>query len=238
MDSRWASQRGFRVRFDWGPVGLEAVGGEVVVIVDVLRFTTAVDAAVSRGARVYPYRWREASARDFADGVGAELADDRYGGRLSLSPQSLMGLEPGATIVLPSPNGSTCAAIASDGGAMVIAACLRNAAAIAAWLNARSDTVAVIASGERWHDGSLRPALEDYLGAGAVIAGLDGQLSPEARAAAAAWTDAQPEIDALLRSCASGLELAERGWHDDLDYAAAVNVSRAVPVLRDGTFGT
>lgn len=236
MAPGWANQGGFRVRLDWGPVGLEAVGGDVVVIVDVLRFTTAVDVAVSRGASVYPYRWRDASAKDFAVDVGAELADARNGGRLSLSPKSLFGLEPGAKVVLPSPNGSTCAAIASEAGATVVAACLRNADAIATWLNDRSDTVAVIAGGERWQDGSLRPSLEDYLGAGAVIAPLNGEKSPEASAAAAAWREALPEIDAVLRSCASGRECAERGWDDDLDYAADVNASRSVPVLREGAF--
>jgi 2-phosphosulfolactate phosphatase len=52
------------------------------------------------------------------------------------------------------------------------------------------DSVAVIAAGERWRgDDSLRPSLEDHLGAGAVLSALAGlgyrdAMSPEASAAA------------------------------------------------------
>lgn len=217
----WAQQRSAEVRFDWGPAGVEAVTAPYVVIVDVLRFTTAVDAAVGRGARVIPSRWKDGDA-----------------GGASLSPVQLSRLGPGDQIVLPSPNGSTCAAIAAESGATVVAACLRNAGAVAAWLNEVTSEVAVIACGERWPDGSLRPALEDLLGAGAVIAGLHGMRSPEAAAAAAAAaaSAAMGDRAAAVRSCASGLELVARGWDDDVAFACQEGVSTTVPVLVDGAF--
>ena len=49
----------------------------------------------------------------------------------------------------------------------VVAASLRNAEAVGAWIGEQDyNSVAVVAAGERWPDGSLRPALEDLLGAG------------------------------------------------------------------------
>lgn len=236
MTPSWVDQRDHRVRFEWGPAGVEAVRSDVVVIVDVLRFTTAVDVAVSAGVAVHPHRWRDPSAVLVAARVGAHLADGTDGAP-SLSPASLVGLGRGARVVLPSPNGSTCAVLAADAGATVVAACLRNAAAVSTWLNARAPTtVTVVACGERWHDGSLRPALEDQLGAGAVIAGLDGDRSPEAQAAAAVWHGAGGRVADVLRACSSGREQQQRGWADDLRYAEAVDASSAVPVLRDGAF--
>ena len=58
------AQDGFSVRFEWGPAGAQALaaGVDVLVIVNVLSFTTAVEVAVARGAHVYPYRYGDDSA--------------------------------------------------------------------------------------------------------------------------------------------------------------------------------
>lgn len=235
--SAWAAQSEFDRRLDWGASGLEAVAaGTVVVIVDVLCFSSAVDVATSRGAVVFPYRWRDGSAPEFARAAGAILADGSDPSRVSLSPASLLGLGPGDSVVLPSPNGSTCAALAAETGAEVVTACLRNCAAVASYLCEQGGPVSVIACGERWPDTSLRPALEDLLGAGAVLSRLGGRLSPEARAAVAAWLDAADSIGAVLAECASGRQLEAAGRGEDVTYAAALDVSDAVPVLRGGAF--
>ena len=105
-------QDGFAYRFGWGPDGLAALApaAAVVVIVDVLRFTSAVSAAVEAGACVIPARWADEQAAAFAASSNAILAGRREDGAPSLSPTDLLTLRPGTRLVLPSPNGATLTA--------------------------------------------------------------------------------------------------------------------------------
>ena len=225
------------IRFEWGPAGAAAIapGAEVVAVVDVLSFTTAVTVAVERGIRVLPFRWGAAEAVEAARRHDATLAGGRsQAGGVSLSPASILRSEGIERLVLPSPNGSTIAAGLASTGATVIGVSLRNAAAAAAWVGERS--VAVVAAGERWEDGSLRPAVEDLWGAGAFLAALtDRQCSVEAWSALVAYENAG-DIDLGLRDCVSGRELIGRGFADDVAVAGQVDSSSVVPVLVDGWF--
>jgi 2-phosphosulfolactate phosphatase len=230
-------QAGFDPRLEWGVEGAVALAGScpVLVVVDVLRFTTAVEVAVAGGARVAPRPWPPAGAgrplpRPEAAGPGPDP------GPFSLSPVSLLGVRPGALVALASPNGAAVSLAAARAGAVVLAGCLRNASAVAAAARGLGRPVGVVAAGERRGDGGLRPAVEDLLGAGAVLEALGGRPSPEARAAVAAFADAAPDLPAVLAACASGRELAARGQAADLPLAAEHDVSRVVPVLRDGAF--
>jgi 2-phosphosulfolactate phosphatase len=81
----------------------------------------------------------------------------------------------------------------------------------------------------------LRPSLEDWLGAGAIVNYLPGTHSPEARSAAAAFT-LEAELGRTLEQCGSGKELLERGYAEDVRLAAQLNVSEAVPHLLDGAY--
>ncbi|QES45646.1 hypothetical protein DEJ49_35825 [Streptomyces venezuelae] len=191
----WYLQRPHGVRFDWGPTGAERLAVDVacLVVVDVLSFTTSVTVAVDAGTRVFPYRWRDETASAFAEQMGAELAVGRRMATTttpwSLSPAALRRAPFTPRLVLPSPNGSAIAA--SAGGIPVVAGALRNATAVGHWLaregyGTTERPVAVIASGERWPDGSLRPALEDLLGAGAIIGALHGWTRAGAGAGAGA----------------------------------------------------
>ncbi|WP_417563803.1 2-phosphosulfolactate phosphatase [Microbacterium sp.] len=200
----------FQIGLEWGAEGLARLApADIVVVVDVLRFSTqAVDAAAA--GRTLPLA-----------GSG-------------------------------SVNGARVAAAAS--GAVVVAGCLRNAGAVARWIVAeqhrRGDRVrvAVIPAGELTgpsepgpsQGGCVRVAIEDQLGAGAVIAAL-GDLgldhsSPEAAVACEAFRSLRGAVRHLLLASGSGQELVDRGLRDDVLHAAEIDVDDVVPVLRDGVF--
>ncbi len=244
-ESYWR-QDGYLVRCEWGPAGAACVGGAAaLVVVDVLSFTTSVSVLVERGTAVYPCAWRDARARTLAQEHQAELAVGRREVTdmqpWSLSPAALRRAPASPRLVLPSPNGSTIAAAAAG---VVVAASLRNAAAVGRWLRDRGygtdRAVAVIPAGERWPDGSLRPALEDLLGAGAVLQALhppEAVCSPEARLARVLHANmTRPALADAVRSCGSGQELIAGGFADDVEVAAELDSSPAVPVLKAGCF--
>jgi 2-phosphosulfolactate phosphatase len=242
-----------RVRFDWGAAGAAAVAGDadVVVVVDVLSFTTTLSVALDAGIAVVPCpdASMDGSAERVARELGAVLAVGRSRaapGQISLSPASVRAaaVRP-ERLVLPSPNGSALAcSVAAGPGRSVVGACLRNASAVAAWVAAghhpERTTVALLAAGERWDDGTLRPAVEDAWGAGAVISGLAdagwSARSPEADLARAGYETIRGRELEALSACASGRELIQRGYAADVAIAAETATSATVPVLTHGSF--
>ncbi|VXC39951.1 2-phosphosulfolactate phosphatase [Nocardioides sp. AX2bis] len=228
-----AVERGVEVHpFAWRDERAEAYARERDAVLAVGRFEAAAAAPVVEERAAPP--------------VVEERAQRASRDRPTLSPAAMLrgdGLVGVQRLVLPSPNGSTISALLADAGVGVVGACLRNASAVAEALAPallRGASLAVVAAGERWPDGSLRPAVEDVWGAGSLLTALVGRgvtgLSPEAELAVVAWRTVADDPAAALRSCAGGRELAAVGFGADVEVAAAVDVSAAVPVLRDGAF--
>lgn len=208
-------QSTYQVRFEWSADGLARLApADVVVVVDVLRFSSTVADLVKTGQAVDLAEARRWSVN------GAEVA------LRAQSPVVLLGS-------------------------------IRNAAATARAVRtiqerrAARTSVAIIAAGERTADGGLRFAVEDQLGAGAVIAslvdlGID-HTSPEAATAAESLRSLRRAIRHLLTASGSGRELAEDVAPTEKMTAAGIrpvtvveaaelDAVDAVPVLRDGRF--
>lgn len=206
----------YQVRLEWGIPGLQRLAAaDVVVVVDVLRFSSTLPDVVAAGVEV-------------------ELAD----------------------AVEWSSNGAAVVTAASE-IATVLVGGLRNASAVARVVMAIQDqrqqrtSVAVIAAGELTPDGGLRFAIEDQLGAGAIIAAL-GDLgidhtSPEAAVAAESARGLGGALRHLLSASGSGRELVDgvastarmtaSGIVPATTAAAAdLDAVDVVPVLRDGRF--
>lgn len=244
-------QHGHDLRLEWGGDGVRALGEDcaVLVVVDVLVFTTSVDIVLGRGGRVLPLPWRDERGQRLAREAGATLVPsgltgletahlgaDRSAG-WSLRPSSLVDVPAGTFLGIASPNGATLCAAAARTGATVLAGCLRNATAVAAAAHtiAAGRPIGVVAAGERWRDTEdkrLRPSIEDWLGAGAVAAAIPAAApSPEAELARMSFRAAGERLAGLVSGSVSGRELIEAGLPGDVTLAADVDSSDAVPLL-------
>lgn len=208
-------QSTYQVRLEWGAAGLERLAAtDVVVVVDVLRFSSTVVDAVASGVDVV-----------LSDAVGW------------------------------SRNGAAVAAAAS--ASTVLVGGIRNAAAVARAVQTVQErtgertSVAVIAAGELDAEGLMRFAVEDHLGAGAIIAALTDlgidHTSPEAAVAAEGFRALRGALRHLLGASGSGREIAggipatARIEASGLipstaEEAAVLDATDLVPVLVDGRF--
>lgn len=244
-------QSPYEIKVDWGIRGAKeaAIREEILIIVDVLSFSSTVIAAMENEALIHPFPPPiNEKAKKYADQLGADLVVGRAEaiktGKHSLSPNSFKADDRGKLYVLCSLNGAACVEAAKKVPGLLMGS-LRNAQAVAeAALELKKKTgkpITIIPCGERWENVSadeneLRPAIEDYLGAGAIISSLEGTLSPEAFVCKQAFQGSKHELSNLIRNCGSGRELKERGFAKDVEYCLQLNASSIVPVLSGSKF--
>jgi 2-phosphosulfolactate phosphatase len=244
-------QSPYACRVEWGQRGAReaAARGDITIVVDILSFSSAVVSAVHHGAVIFPYPPPlNEQAEAYAAEVGAELllgrAEAAKLGRPSLSPVSFGPHHEGKKYVMCSLNGAVCSWTAAKVPALLIGSLL-NASAVAEVANRlqaeRGATITVVPCGETWGDvregeNRLRPAIEDYLGAGAILSRLNGSKSPEAEVCIGAFRHAEPRLRELLWDCGSGRELRESGFEEDVAHASRVDAYPTVPMLKDGCF--
>lgn len=232
------NQQEFDIRLEWGLKGVEELApiSDVIIIVDVLSFSTCVDIATNNGALIYPYRWKDDSAFEFAKDMNATLAnfDRKYSEEFSLSPTSLLNIKSSTKLVLPSPNGSTLSL--ATGETPTLCGSLRNANAVAIKAKSFGNRISIIPAGEQWEDKSIRFAFEDLLGAGAIISYLTGNLSPESKIGLNLFESSKKTISKDIKECSSGKELIARGFENDIFLATQLNASSNVPQLIQNYF--
>lgn len=243
------SQSCYECKVEWGRRGAReaAERGDIVIIVDVLSFSSTVVAALTAGAMIYPYP-PELDGNKYAASIGAKYilgrAEAARTGNPTLSPVTFNEEHRNQRYVLSSLNGAYCSWIASKVPALLIGSLL-NASAVAVLADKLQQetgaAITVVPCGEMWNDARenedrLRPSIEDYLGAGAILAKLSGGKSPEAQVSAGAFTSSENRLKELVWDSGSGRELRERGYEDDVRYCSQLNVSGIVPIMKDGRF--
>ncbi|MGV3489165.1 MAG: 2-phosphosulfolactate phosphatase [Tuberibacillus sp.] len=242
-------QSPYECRLEWGRRGAReaAERGDIVIVVDVLSFSSTVVSALNCGAIIYPYP-PNLNGKDFAKEIGAEYilgrAEASKKGLPTLSPVTFSQNHANKRYVLTSLNGAFCTWIASKVPALLIGSLL-NASAVARIANqvsAKTKTpITVIPCGEQWNnimenEDALRPSVEDYLGAGAILSYLQGEKSPEAEVCMNAFLHSKDNWNHLIWECGSGRELREKGFEEDVRHCSRLNVYDTVPLLKSNHF--
>jgi 2-phosphosulfolactate phosphatase len=236
---------------------LAARRGDLVVVVDVLSFSTSVVEVIARKGIAYCYSPEELDASGDREAAGRAhdavvLSKHRRvgAGELSLSPASLQSIPLGQRVVMTSLNGGRCAAAAA-GAPWIGIGCLTNRTAVARrveelLLAGVADRCTVVPCAEVWSGpfmasqigdvgdpGALlvRPSVEDLLGAGAIVAALDASMSRsvEASAAASVFEAHAARLTTAVEECVSGRELCGRGFRTDVDIATRLDSHDVVP---------
>ena len=170
-------QSTYQVRLDWGVAGLTRLApADIIVVVDVLRFSSTVIDAVAAGRSV-------------------------------ASAQTEGWSRSGAAVVA-----------AASPEATVLVGGIRNSSAVARAVQTIQErrqertSVAVIAAGEVDAGGALRFAVEDQLGAGAIVLALSDRgidhTAPDAAVAAEGFRALRGALRHMIGASGSGRELA------------------------------
>ncbi|TYL54237.1 2-phosphosulfolactate phosphatase [Agromyces mariniharenae] len=187
----------------------------------------------------------------------APYGQAKYQVRLDWGATGAERIVPGAHVavvvdVLPSPDGEAIAAALAGRDLVVLEGSLRNRSAVARRILELQEErgerlmVAIVAAGERTggragsevggsdaHSDAVRFAVEDQLGAGAIVdaliaLGID-HTSPEAAVACAAFEGLRHAAVHLIGASASGAELVAQGRRPEVRAATEVDASDEVP---------
>ena len=222
--------------------GAIPLAGATVVVLDVVRASTTIAAALAGGARaVVPVGSpEEARARAKAWIDGPVLIGGERGG--APPPGFDCGNSPaeytparvaGRTVVFTTTNG-TRALLAVGGARRIAVGGFVNAAAVSRWAGAERGDVVLVCAGERG-----RFCLEDAVCAGLLVSRLAAAagdpMTDAARGALALWERYAGRLPEMLKDAAWAQALTAQGRGSDLPLCIALDVHDVVPVVLDGT---
>ena len=203
-------QSRYQVRLEWGMDGLARLApADIVVLVDVLGFSTGVIASLERA---------EASPRDAAYPTASAHGPAMAEAAADSGALVLLGALRNASAVAE----AILAEQQRRGGRTSVAV-------IAAGERIGGAEGAAVRFAVEDQLGA--GAIVDALGA----LGID-HTSPDAAVASESFRALRRAATHLLTASGSGLDLIERGRRDEVIAAAAVGAASVVPVLRDGVF--
>jgi 2-phosphosulfolactate phosphatase len=211
---------------------------DIVVVIDVLRATSAICAAFENGVEaIIPVSTIEEAQEYQKKGylVGAERQGKIVDGfDFGNSPFSYMTEEvKGKEVVLTTTNGTRAIDLAKDAEIVVIGSLL-NLDALCEWLEAQDKHVLCLCSG--WQN---KFNLEDTICAGAISEYLlnTGKFKSDEDSSIAAkylYLSAKDNYLGYLKSSSHRRRLKNLNLNEDIKYCLTPNLTRVIPVLKNG----
>lgn len=211
---------------------------DIVVVIDVLRATSAITTALHHGVeRIIPVETVD-QAREYRDKgyiAGAERDGQVVEGfNFGNSPYAYMDpAMKGQTVVLTTTNGTRAIKIVGDNKTVVIG-CLNNLEILCNWLSEQHRNTLILASG--WKD---KINLEDTICAGAIAENLleTRRFRAEEDSTVAAkfiYRSARNHFLSFLRASSHRRRLLKLNLTRDVKYCLTLNTVPCIPILRDG----
>jgi len=212
---------------------------DIVVVIDVLRATSAMVTAFENGAKAIIPVATVDEAKAYLGKEGFIAAAERNGEvvegfPIGNSPYDFMGDHvKGKTVVISTTNGTRAITMAKDKPHLVIGSML-NLDAICEWLIEQEKNVLLFCSG--WQN---KFNLEDTTCAGAIISQLleSGKFGLEEDTSIAAkflFMAARANFTSMLKSAPRRKRLEQLDLLKDAKYCLTLNQSRIIPVLKNG----
>ena len=211
---------------------------EIVVVIDVLRATTAICVAFEYGIKsIIPVPTLEDALEYKKKGflVGAERKGQIVEGfDFGNSPYSYMKDEfKGKDVVLTTTNGTKSIATAKDADTLVIGA-LVNLDVLTTWLIKQNKNTLCLCSG--WQD---KFNLEDTICAGAISEALINtgkftSIEDSSIAAKYLYLSAKDNYMGYLKSSSHRRRLRNLNLNEDIKYCLTPNKTEVIPILKDG----
>jgi len=216
----------------------ERHAGSIVVVIDILRATSAICTAFENGAvSVIPVATipeaREYKEKGYLvaaerDGYVLDFAD--FGNSpFNFTPEKVAG----KTIVYSTTNGTGIIKIASSAGFIIIGSFL-NIRALTEWISKQERNVVLFCAG--WKN---RFNLEDTICAGAIAerlmsTSLYSTICDSTHAALDLWSLAKKDIPGYIEKVAQRSRLRDKKLDDCIPFCLTMDYTSKIPVIRNG----
>jgi 2-phosphosulfolactate phosphatase len=212
--------------------------GSIVVVIDILRATSAICTAFHNGAESIIPVGEVEEARSYKE-KGYLVAAERDGYVLDFAD---FGNSPfnftadrvkGKTIVYSTTNGTGIIRLASSSAHIIIGSFL-NISSLTAWIMKQENDVVLFCAG--WKN---RFNLEDTVCAGAIAerlmeTGLYETICDSTKAALDIWSLAKNDPRGYIEKAAQRTRLRDKGLDDCIDFCMTPDYTDKIPVIRNG----